>query len=765
MFERRLKIFLGCLFLVTIVLLLRAGQVQVIEHAEWQKEAAKAMTRPRHVETSRGRILDFAGRPIAVDEACTDACVDYRAISDPPDKAWVTDLARKYLRERMGSEYIDAPRSRQVQLRDAEVARINEDIGTMWARLAQIAGIPLEEVDQTRAAIIKKVELRRRSVGSKLYEKAIERHDQKEPVLWRRWLLGETDEPPDRDSFSVDVEEQFREHPVLRAVSAEAQTQLGKHLDRFPGLALRPSKHRYYPFGDVACHVVGHMTKVNGDDLQRDPWLGKDDLKRYYPDDLIGRTGIESLCEGVLRGTRGQYNTVAVTSGNGGWKEMPGDAPVVGADVRTTIDMELQRRVEKAFAVMTVKNADHQTQDTLAMHGAAVVIDVPTGQVRAMVSYPTYDVNRLDEEYQKLASDQLNLPLMNRATQSQLEPGSTVKPVVGLAGIAEGVVGVHQGIECTGYMVVNGRRIHNGFRCWVASSFESRFGMEGVKHHPFPVAHEGRFGNPDGFLIYADALERSCNVYFETVAGGLGTHGLQKWFDRFGLGRATGVGIDEAAGRLPSDAKQDRAEIQRMDWWAGIGQGQVHVTPIQMANVAATIARDGIWMRPTLLADASQSPPRQDPARVDLQLPPEAIAAAKEGMVNVVNSRAGTGKDGQVPEVLVAGKTGTATGSPLYVQSIDAQGNPLVNEQGKPIMERLVPSTHDAPNPLAPWYRAGNVEGTKVYHAWYIGFAPADNPRIAFAVMVQYGGSGGPTSGPVAREIVKACLEMKYLNN
>src|SRR4029450_2135380 len=149
---------------------------------------------------------------------------------------------------------------------------------------------------------------------------------------------------------------------------------------------------------------------------------------------------------------------------------------------------------------------------TFAMPGGALVIDIPTGEGRALVSYPTFDLNTFDEKYNELGADELNQPLWNRATQQAPNPGSTVKPVVGLAAIAEGKVGLHEGIECTGFLVLNGIKYPNG-RCWTESMFHQ--GMP----HPIPPSdpHRGSYGNSDGYLVYADAIQRSCNVYFETM--------------------------------------------------------------------------------------------------------------------------------------------------------------------------------------------------------------------------------------------------------
>ena len=171
---------------------------------------------------------------------------------------------------------------------------------------------------------------------------------------------------------------------------------------------------------------------------------------------------------------------------------------------------------------------------------------------------------------------------------------------------------MNEGIECTGFLVIGGKKYSYG-KCWTAT-VGKKVGM--VSHHTIPTQapHQGHDGNPDGFLTYSDALERSCNVFFETVADRLKIQGLSYWMKQFGLGRPTGIGIAEVRGRLPDS--YDGPNRQFATWTSGIGQGPVAATPLQMCNIAATIARRGIWVRPSLV-DSGQvtSPYRPEAAR------------------------------------------------------------------------------------------------------------------------------------------------------
>jgi len=393
-----------------------------------------------------------------------------------------------------------------------------------------------------------------------------------------------------------------------------------------------------------------------------------------------------------------------------------------------------------------------------------------------MASYPTFDPNKLNETYADLSTNELDKPLLNRATMDVLEPGSTVKPLVGLWGMKTGVLGINEQIQCTGYMMYRGKQQPTG-RCWVTQRFAKELAAAGISpvNHPIPSA--APLGHD---LSFADALERSCNPFHETIADRLGVDRLSEGFKAFGLGQSTGIGIAERIGRLPNSYVGDRA-LNSL-WSAGIGQGQVGATPLQMAGAVATVARGGVWMRPTLIAsevDPNQlrpAIPYSRPAKVDLGIPAEAIAMAHKGMWNVVHGEAGTGKSLDFPEVGVCGKTGTAQAAQFLIPQtdengniipkLDANGQPMKNKYGRivPIMVPLQPGTSENPNPLAPWYQGSGKDEKDLAHAWYIGFAPRENPQIAFAVLVEYGGSGGITAAAVAHDVLAACVKQGYLS-
>ena len=444
--------------------------------------------------------------------------------------------------------------------------------------------------------------------------------------------------------------------------------------------------------------------------------------------------------------------------------------PIAGKDVKLSVDIELESDIEDAFVKPRTQLTGDNTPEVRAnQHGAAVVLDVASGQVLAMVSNPGYDLNTLDQTYAAMSHDDLNLPLLDRATQMAVEPGSTIKVAVGSGAITDGIMTPTSTIQCRGVLVIDGREEQHG-HCWVYAYYKK--GLITTPTHN-AAAHDSAL--PGDMLTVTDGLERSCNVVFETIADRMGMTDLCGWYSKFGLGHDSGVGIEESPGRLFRPGADDPKIVRTLSWAAGIGEGVVHATPIQMANVAATIARNGMWMRPQLVqaSDMGRATTRPieplPPERVDLHLSSEAVAAVQRGMFQVCNGDHGTGW-GILPEkqepvlpndpleqIHIAGKTGTAQTSPLSKPRRDPAGNILRDEQGKPLFD-VVPI--GAPG-TETWYKSAD---NHYQHAWFIGYAPAEHPQVAFCVLVEYGEAGGRVAGAIAHDVLEACIRHGYLS-
>jgi penicillin-binding protein 2 len=780
MFERRLKILLGIIIAVSVVLLGRAVQMQVLQVDHWRSEAADMMQHIGHTETQRGKILDRNGRPLAFDAACIDAAVDYRAISLDP--TWIKEQAKSRLKHRI--DPLPTNVNPKVLLEDEE-AHVKSDIEQMWTLLANVSGKNIEDIEETRQQVMQRVLYLKRDRSYRNYEKSGAASQPSKAVWYKRWLSGSSNDDADDehiaalDASMVDIQEEREPQVILHNISDGVQAKLRKSLDRCPGLHLLAGNRRQYdPVAAVTAeHILGNMTRVPERVVENDPYVSEEPLRKYYPRDQIGGSGLERLAEPILRGSRGEKEYV---SGSKDPQELVKFVP--GRDVRTTIDLDLQHDVAEVFnqSYTPEEYGGVPPQTFSHLHGAAVVIkvDEPDNQVLAMYSNPGFDLNHFDDDFDKLRRDNLNQPLLDRATQQAFQPGSTVKTIIGSIAVTRGMLTPTEGIECNGYLQIPDRAhpgktilIKNGYRCW-----SIRLGKDSSPHHQFPGAeHVGRYGNGPGFLCLSDAIERSCNVYFETVANRLGLAVTVDALHTFGLGRPTGIGIAESPGILPPPTTP-RGEENPLCWSAGIGEGDVAATPIQMATVAATIARKGIWMRPKLLmgeaADIAEDAERKagrlkGPDVADLHIKPEALDAVREGMVFVANhQRSGSGYEVHMGELTVAGKTGSAqiSNTELDIPVLDENGNKVhdPDSQGHPGKGPVRMKVYK-PGDL-PWLQGTGENREHLAHAWFIGFAPAEKPRIAFCVLVEYGGSGGKVAGPIAKEILKACLKHHYLD-
>jgi len=479
-------------------------------------------------------------------------------------------------------------------------------------------------------------------------------------------------------------------HPIVRGLTQAKAMEVLSHADEMIGVTVQPSHQRRYPYADAACHVIGRVGRVNRGDLGRNGWRGElpveVQLACYLPGDVVGRVGVEKACDKPLRGARGyrRIHRSGVPSGQ--------IAPVFGSDVQLTLDIELQKVLAERLLARRHR-------------GAIVVIDVPTGEVLALASVPTYDLNAYRMAFPRLNADRLNLPLWNRAVAVRYPPGSTFKPIIALGALAGGVITPATAFTCRGYL-----HDPSAFRCW---TWKSRTG-----HGP---------------LRLVEALEQSCNVFFYNLGERFGLRRMNDWLGRMGFRQAPGAGLpDERATHLPDPHRVTGAGEAR---FLAMGQGQVTTTPLHVANAIAAIARDGQFRSPLLMKVIDRATGRAAPLvpqevyGVGASL--EQVRLIQEGMYRVVHGSRGTARKFRHASVTMAGKTGTAT---TAARRADTDGD----------------GTPDAV-----------LEGDT---AWFVGFAPYRKPQIAFAVVVEYSSqSGGATCGPIALEVLDACLNSGYL--
>lgn len=443
--------------------------------------------------------------------------------------------------------------------------------------------------------------------------------------------------------------------------------------------------------------VASHVIGYVGSISRAD--LAKVDPSQYSGTSQIGKIGIERAYENLLHGSVGERH-VEVNAQGRVIRTVAEQPPTPGSDLYLSIDARVQRVAYGALGTHT---------------GAVVALDPSTGEILAMVSKPGYDPNLfvggIDRQSYSRLRDNPAQPLFNRVLRGQYPPGSTIKPFMGLAALYYGVTTPSTRVFCPGHFKLpNDPHIYHGWKRW---------------------GH--------GWVDLRDAITESCDVYFYHMAVKLGIDRIHDFLRRFGFGQSTGIDMmGELDGLVPSP-KWKMAETGHV-WYpgetviVGIGQGYLLVTPLQLAMATGVLAAHGKRFRPRLL-HAIRSPLTGVTLDADPQpLPPVTLHDPKNwsrivsDMINVVDSIHGTAhRIEKGARYTIAGKTGTA-----QVYSIDPD-------------EKLLDGS-DIPKSL--WD-----------HALFVGFAPAEHPRIAVAVIVEHGGHGGSTASPIARAVMDAYLE------
>jgi penicillin-binding protein 2 len=483
------------------------------------------------------------------------------------------------------------------------------------------------------------------------------------------------------------------ERPLLVAedISREAMAAIETGVD-LPGVKIESVPRRSYPNGALAAHALGYMNEISGDELRAKKDEG------FHPGDLIGRTGIERQWDGYLRGHPGFQKIVVDRRGLPKTDirevvEGPStQAAVSGNNVVLTLDVDVQRMTERALRGVSA--------------AGALVMEVETGRILAMASKPSFDPNEMSghltpEAEQRLLADRYH-PLHDKTVGETYYPGSTFKPVSALAALEDRLTTPDEKTKCHGSYEFARRR----FKC--------------TKTHLAVNLH--------------DAIVQSCNVYFYDLGSRPGMlDRLAKYGADLGLGAPTGLGLNgEEGGFLPTEEwyrEQKRVNPRSEGFQMGqalnavIGQGSTRVTLLQMVTLYAAIANGGkLWLPQIVERVETQDgqlleefAPR---VRRELAVAPESLALVRQALVGVVNESKGTAfkvRNKDAKDVEVAGKTGTA-----QVGTGRGEGG----------------------------YEAAT-------HAWFIGFAPAGRPKIAFAVLVEHGGHGGDVAAPLAMEIVR----------
>jgi penicillin-binding protein 2 len=489
--------------------------------------------------------------------------------------------------------------------------------------------------------------------------------------------------------------------PIRLQLTEQQLARFAVHRPDFPGVEIRPRLTRLYPYQGVGVHALGYVGAISEQDQDRI------DMAAYAGTTLIGKLGIERNYEEVLHGDTGYQQLLVNAQGRRvdrvGIKtpDLQRKEPVAGDDLILTIDHRLQKVAEEALGTQ---------------RAAVVAIDPANGDILAFVSTPTFDPNGFARgltvpEYRALA-DSPDKPLIDRALRGVYPPGSTIKPLVALAALEFGVVEPEETRYCRGV--------------WQFPN----------SSHKYRDWKKGGHGTVD----MHKAIAQSCDTYFYDISDLIGIDRMHEFLSRFGMGEKTGIDLlGERSGLVPSrDWKKKAFKKRELQVWfpgetviAGIGQGYMLATPLQLAHIAATVGMRGQRFQPRLVRAVRDSstgavavlPPTplptvqvRDPALWDVVI---------DGMVGVM-SPGGTAYRAQAgAPYQMAGKTGTA--------QVFTVGQ---NEK----------------------YRESEVAERLRDHALFIAFAPADAPKLAIAVLVENGRSGSGTAAPIARKVFDAYL-------
>ncbi len=458
---------------------------------------------------------------------------------------------------------------------------------------------------------------------------------------------------------------------IKRGIDFRVVSWLEENSEHLPGVDYIVEMQRGYTAGIKGSHMFGYTKEISPQQLEKD--------KDYYkPGDYVGHNGIEKTYEEFLRGTKG-FNFILVDSRRkeiGKYNDGTDDvASIKGNDLILSIDADVQRVAE---------------QELIGKSGAVVAIEPKTGEILSLVSAPEYDLSQFAYVTSKDFLNQLysdpTKPLFNRATMSVKPPGSTFKLMAAIAALDMGIITKETTIYCGG-----------GF------TYGRFFKCHGGVHGPLNVVH---------------AIEKSCNTFFYNLIYKIGLDKWQEYAEKFGFNKKTGIDIgEEVAGLIPNSKYYEKIYGEK---WPrsimaslGIGQGEVSVTPLQLAQYVALIANNGKTYVPHIvkgyLDNTTKQPIEFQFKEINLNINQKAFDIVKEGMFLVVNG-AGTATWIKSKDIVIAGKTGTAQ-----------------NPHGKD-------------------------------HAVFVGFAPFDNPRIAVAVIVENVGFGSTYAAPIAKKMIDAYL-------
>jgi len=690
MYKLRLQILIGLFVAVALICLFRLADLQLFQSDQYRKEISeKQILKPQPLPTLRGQILDRKGAVLAKDVPSFYVLVNYQLTRLLDDRFW------QGMVQRQGDDETDP---------DLILAKLKARYADDLDRLSRI----LDFGTQNRLPGTPEITDSIARLNDRLWEMG-------RYVYWRRTRpTGSLEEYQKEkeavepvDVLGIRLWEMYQPYPVFE-ISPDLLVKTQIELGDLKGVEIRTQGKRYYPQGSAACQIIGWVGLVQDEEKAR---FSHDEYLRYLEGELIGKAGIEQVCEPILRGRRGEviYNK----DGN----LLRRKEPQYGCNVQLTIDINLQQQIER---YLSKPDLPAEVSSIVRRGAAAVVMQAATGDILAMASTPVYDLNTIRQDVADLLRDP-NTPMLNKALQVNYPPGSTIKPIIMLIGLEENWVTPTEIISCPSTPPPRG---------WPSCLGQSRFHRMG---HDWRWAEEG--GN-----IARNALRGSCNIYFSHLADRLDSKVFQQWLFELGFGRRVLMPIefqDPASGEIISSwgtlpqaygsimfgiqpapyTSPEQIHVippskqSEKRFW-GIGQGNLRVTVLQTANALAALVRGGVYKPPRLIY-LDEDPFNQRDQK-PLKINPRTLSVIRDGMHAAVYEQGGTG----------------------YSTFIDC---PLRKQ-------------------LKIYGKTGSTERPDM--AWFECFAEDSADRAVIVVVAVPGGlSGSAFAAPIGRQILQFCYD------
>lgn len=659
----RFNIFTIITYIIGTILIIKLFDLQIVNGATYRETSNNRLSRESKIEAARGDIVDRSGNVLATTTTTFNLEL-YKTKSD--DEALnkcilnLTELLEKYQKKYQDNFPVNA----------------------------DVTGFTIEGEELTKWLTKYKLSQEAKPEDAVRYFKNKYKISQEDLKIIRKIISI-------RYEITTKGYSNTKSLTISENVPREILAQISERNFDFPGITVTTDSQRKYNYGNLASHIVGYIGKISEAEYNSEPEI-------YENDDYVGRTGIESSFEKYLRGTDGKQEIEMSVDGTVTGESTTSEA-IQGSSVVLTIDSTLQNATEQALKnnIEKIRNGGFSgTYD--AKGGAVVVMDVKSGEVLAMASYPDYDPNVWvggisKKDYEEIKEKN---SLFNKSISGSYAPGSIYKMVTAISALETGAVSITERINDTGVYYYGNKT----WKCWYYTDY-----------------HRGH-----GYLDVSGAIQHSCNFYFYEVSRRMGIDNLVKYARYFGLGNKTGIELpSETAGTL---ASKEASEKQGKYWNGGdvlnaaIGQGDNDFSPIQIAKYISMVANGGNKVNPTIIktilnADGTEVPKSEireyskqklgltDDSAEDVTIGQENLNAVLEGMKSVTYETGGTAYNiFKNFNIEVGGKTGSA-------------------EAGRDV------------------------------NAWFVGFAPYNDPEIAVVVLVENGGHGNYTA-EVARDII-----------